>query len=277
MGFGKAKRDRETFGYTVSMTISQSVILGVVQGLTEFLPISSTAHLMLAQSAMGLPTDLQGFDILLHTGTLLALVLCYPRAWWNMAKSPFNGDKSSQKLLALLIIATIPAAICGVLFADAVERSMGSVRSLGWQLLINAAVLLIAERSLQSRHTSAMYLPDALMIGIAQALALIPGISRSAITIAAGRSRGISRSDALDFSFLMATPIIAGASLFAAMDIASGDTAIPTWSVMLPGMAGACISSIAAIVFLRRLVASRSLAWFAIYLVPVGLLLCIQV
>jgi undecaprenyl-diphosphatase len=259
------------------MTIIQSIILGVVQGLTEFIPISSTAHLMLAQSAMGLPTDLQGFDILLHAGTLLALVLCYPKAWWNMAKSPFTGDRSSQRMLLLLIIATIPAAVCGVLFADAVERSMGSVRSLGWQLLVNAAVLLVAECFLQSRHSREMRVPDALYIGIAQAFALIPGISRSAITIAAGRTRGIARSDALDFSFLMATPVIAGASLFAAADIAQGNAVIPAMSITLAGIVGACISSIAAIRFLRRFVASRSLAWFAVYLIPVGLLLCIQV
>ncbi len=259
------------------MTITQSAILGVVQGFTEFLPISSTAHLMLAQSAMGLPTDLQGFDILLHTGTLLALILCYPNVWWNMAKSPFTGDRPSQRMLLLLIIATIPAAVCGVLFADAVEKSMGSIQSLGWQLLVNAAVLLIAERCLQSRHRKEMRVPDAIIIGIAQALALIPGISRSAITIAAGRTRGIVRGDALDFSFLMATPIIAGASLFAAADIVGGNTILPAMSVTLAGIVGACISSIAAIYFLRRFVASCSLAWFAVYLVPVGLLLCIRV
>ena len=259
------------------MTISQSVILGVVQGFTEFIPISSTAHLMLAQSAMGLPTDIQGFDILLHAGTLLALVLCYPKAWWNMAKSPFTGDKPAQHMLLLLIIATIPAAVCGALFADAVERSMGSIRSLGWQLLVNAALLIAAERYLQSRHRNEMRVPDALIIGVAQVLALIPGISRSAITIAAGRMRGIVRGDALDFSFFMATPIIAGASLFAAADIFTGHTQIPLWSVTVAGMVSACVSGIAAIYFLRRFVASCSLAWFAVYLIPVGLLLCFRV
>ncbi len=276
-GFGKEKRVAGEFRYTARMTISQSIILGVIQGFTEFIPISSTAHLMLAQSAMGLPTDLQGFDILLHAGTLLALVLCYPQAWWNMAKSPFTGDKTAQRMLLLIIIATIPAAVCGALFADAVEQSMGSIRSLGWQLLINAALLIAAERFLQSRHRKEMRITDALIVGIAQVFALIPGISRSAITIAAGRMRGIVRGDALDFSFLMAAPIIAGASLFATADIVAGHTVIPALSVTVAGVASACVSGIAAIYFLRRFVASCSLAWFAVYLVPVGLLLCFRV
>jgi undecaprenyl-diphosphatase len=257
------------------VTLTQSFLLGIVQGLTEFLPVSSTAHLMLAQVSMGLPSDLQGFDILLHAGTLIALVLCYPGAWWAMIRSPFTGDKASQNMLTLLVLATIPGAVAGVLFADAVERSMGSIRALGWQLLFNAALLIIAERCSERRSRDTANIGDALGIGIAQAIALVPGISRSAITIAAGRARGLRRRDALDFSFLMATPIIAGATLFAAAHIVAGDISVPPAHITIAGIVSACISSIAAILFLRAFVVSRSLAWFALYLVPIGLLLCV--
>lgn len=257
------------------MTIFQSVILGFVQGSTEFLPISSTGHLMLVQAWMHLsPEHLAGFDIMLHAGTLAALVLCYPRDWYRILRSPFVGDRQYQRLLLLLIIATIPGALIGALFADVIQTAMGSMRWLGVEFLVNAALLVIAERFRATRTRSDVRIVDAVLLGCAQALALSPALSRSALTISAGRMLGLSRSDALNISFLMATPIIAGASLFTAFDILSGSVAIPPLSITIPGILTALVSSVAAILFLRHFVARHSLLWFALYLVIIGLLLC---
>lgn len=257
------------------MTLLQSIILGLLQGFTEFLPISSSGHLLLVESVMRLPvTRLQNFDVLLHAGTLCALILCYPADWWRMARAPFTGDRSGQKLLLLLIIATVPGAVAGYFLADLIETSLRSTRSVGLEFIANGLILIAAERFVQTRSREALKTADAVIIGLAQALALSPGLSRSALTIAAGRVRKLQRPDALNFSFLMATPIIAGATLFAAADIASGDVLLPSLPVIIAGITSALCASVAAILFLRRFVAKKSLALFAWYLIPMGLLLC---
>lgn len=257
------------------MTILQSIILGLLQGFTEFLPISSSGHLLLAESAMGLPLNhLQDFDVLLHAGTLCALILCYSSDWWRMARAPFTGDKQGQKLLFLLILATIPGAVAGFFLADIIENTLRSTRSVGLEFIADGLILIAAERFVQSRSRDTLKMRDAVIIGCAQALALSPGLSRSALTIAAGRMRKLQRPDALNFSFLMATPIIAGATLFAATDIASGDTLLPSFPVIIAGIISALLASVIAILFLRRFVAKKSLALFAWYLIPMGLLLC---
>ncbi|OGJ64651.1 hypothetical protein A3C37_00230 [Candidatus Peribacteria bacterium RIFCSPHIGHO2_02_FULL_53_20] len=259
------------------MTILQSIILGLLQGFTEFLPISSSGHLLLAESAMGLPLDrLQDFDVLLHAGTLFALIICYSSDWWRMARSPFNGDRQGQKLLFLLTLATIPGVIAGFFLAEIIGSSLRSVSSVGFEFIANGLILIAAERFAQARTRDALNIGDAVIIGCAQALALSPGLSRSALTIAAGRMLKLQRPDALDFSFLMATPIIAGATLFAAADIASGDVLLPSLPVIVVGITSALLASVVAILFLRRFVAKKSLALFAWYLIPMGLLLCVR-
>lgn len=258
------------------MTLLQSIVLGIVQGLTEFLPVSSSGHLLLAESWMGLPQDrLQDFDVLLHGGTLLALILCYAREWWKMALSPFRGDRTSQRLLLLLVLATIPGVIAGYFLADLIERSLRTTSSIGWEFIINGIILIAAERFTQARAKDALRISDALLIGCAQALALSPGLSRSALTIAAGRALKLRRRDALDFSFLMATPIIAGAMVFAATNIAQGGVLLPSLPVIVAGITSAVCASVVAILFLRQFVAKKSLALFAWYLIPMGLLLCL--
>lgn len=257
------------------MTIGQSILLGLLQGLTEFLPVSSSGHLLLAESVMRLSVDrLQNFDVLLHTGTLCALLLCYPSDWWRMAHAPFTGDKQGQKLLLLLVLATIPGVVAGFFLADVITHSLRTTRIVGFEFIANGLILIIAERFVQTRARDALKIGDAMVIGCAQALALSPGLSRSALTIAAGRMRKLHRPDALNFSFLMAVPIIAGASLFNMIDIIQGDVALPSFEIIIAGITSALLSSIAAIFFLRRFVARCSLAWFAVYLVPMGLLLC---
>jgi undecaprenyl-diphosphatase len=260
------------------VTVTHALLLGIIQGFTEFVPISSSGHLLLAETWMALPAaSLQGFDIFLHGGTLVALLLCYPRVWWNIFTSPFSGDRRARYLLFLLLIATVPGAVAGALFGDMIEESLRSPRITGVEFLINAGILLLAERMPQERLQNSMRWVHALMIGIAQAFALSPGLSRSALTVSAARALRFDRRDALDFSFLMAVPIIAGATAFTAADVLRGTVVVPSLAVTIVGVATACVSSVVAILWLRQFVARRSLAWFACYLIPVGLLLCIRV
>ncbi|MEK7562955.1 MAG: undecaprenyl-diphosphate phosphatase [Patescibacteria group bacterium] len=257
------------------MTLAQSIILGIVQGLTEFLPVSSSGHLLLLEHWMGLPQDqLQDFDVLLHGGTLVALILCYPKEWWRMARAPFTGDRPNIRLLLLLVLATIPGAVAGYFLADIIEGSLRTTGSVGYEFIVNGIILILAERFAQTRSREDTRVVDALLIGCAQALALSPGLSRSALTIAAGRALNFRRRDALDFSFLMATPIIAGATIFAATDIAQGGVLLPSLPVIVAGITSALCASVVAILFLRAFVAKKSLALFAWYLIPMGLLLC---
>lgn len=258
------------------MTLLQSIALGFVQGLTEFFPVSSSGHLLLAESWMQLPLErLQDFDVLLHAGTLSALILCYHREWWRMVTWPLRQDHDARHLLRLLIVATVPGVIAGYLLADFIESNLRSVRSVGFEFILNGIILVVAERFAQWRFKQHLKLHDAFFIGCAQALALSPGLSRSALTIAAGRMAHLERRDALDFSFLMATPIIAGATAFALGDIVRASVMLPPMPVLLAGIISALCASVIAILFLRRFVAKNSLALFAWYLIPVGLLLCI--
>lgn len=210
---------------------------------------------------------------MLHGGTLAALILCYPRQWLRIVLSPFTREKAALKMLLLIVIATIPGAVAGVLLADFIESSLRSPRIVGIEFLINAVILLIAERAAQRRGKETMRVKDAALIGVAQAFALSPGLSRSTVTISAARALGFNRIDALDFSFIIAVPIIAGATLFACIDVFLGTTTLPALPVTALGVLASFLASIAAIVFLRGFVARHSLAWFALYLVPLGLLL----
>ncbi len=258
------------------MDIIQAILLGILQGLTEFLPVSSSGHLVLAETFFNInidPRALQGFDILLHAGTALALLLCYFKTWKKILISPFSGDKSNRKLLNLLIIATIPGALAGFFFNDAIAETFRSVPLVAIALFLTAVALIIANKANGKMGMKAMGIRHALVMGIAQACALVPGISRSGLTISAGQLTGIQRKEALDFSFLMALPIIAGATVMTMMNILSGSVSIPSVSIASIGFFSSFIASMFAIICLRRFVAQHSLAWFALYLIPVSLFL----
>ena len=203
------------------MTFFQALILGIVQGLTEFLPVSSSGHLALLEGYWNIPLNaksLQDFDVILHAGTLLALLLIYFHTWKNLLGSFANSGHKYRPLLIALIIATIPAVIAGVLVQDLIADVFRGPNTIGFFFIVTGIVLIIGERF--SIKQEAIQLPRqrALFIGCAQAFALIPGISRSGITISAGRAAGLSRKEALDFSFLRAVPVIAGATALTFMD-----------------------------------------------------------
>lgn len=269
------------------MTVLQAFILGIVQGVTEFLPISSDGHLLVMEHVFGLqlpPEELLIFNILLHGGTLLALVAIYGHSWWKILLASSRKDQGQIRLLLSLIVASIPAVIVGLLFEDKIggEWTTISIASAGF--IVTALSLLAGEwGSDKPKHPLAFFsrknpgdhtsLLGALFIGVAQAAALLPGVSRSGLTISAGRITGLSRRAALDFSFLMAVPVIAGATLLALKNALTGSIPIPPLTVTLTGISTSFLTSVFAIVFLRRFVIRHSLVWFVPYLVALAFLI----
>lgn len=258
------------------MTAAHAFILGILQGFTELLPISSSGHLALAERYFDvhIPQGLLGFDILLHAGSLLALLLFYAKTWWRILRSPFVRDRAGVRTLLLLLLVTVPAGIAGVFFGDALDAFRSPV-ALGTGFLLSAVALLLAERMPGERSFPSLGMGESLLIGIAQAVALLPSVSRSGMTIAAGRALRLSRHDAVDFGFLMAVPAIAGATLFAGIGLANGSMALPPLPVSAAGMLASFGASLLAIFLLRAFVRRFSTAWFALYLVPLAIMLLV--
>jgi len=260
------------------MQAYHALLLGVLQGLTEFLPISSSGHLALVEMFLRLPLrerDLTGFDILLHAGTAAALLLCYGGQWRRLIWSPFNGDEAHRRLLVLLVIATLPGAFAGLLFEDWLTEHTRSVMALAIGFGVSGLVLIAAHFTHGQRTVRSVLLWQALLTGVAQACALPASFSRSGLTASAGQFVGLTRTAALDFSFLMAFPIIVGASLKTFADVMAGTVLLPVLPVAVVGFLASFGASILAILFLRQFVARRSLAWFAVYLLPLSVFLLV--
>ena len=198
----------------------QALVLGIVQGLTEFLPVSSSGHLILVPALLGWKDpfiDSLTFSVMLHMGTLVALLVYFWRDWLRLVPAGLAairdrslGADPDRRLAWLVVTTMIPAVIVGVLLNDFIERNVRLPGLVALLLVVGAAILWLADRvGRQDRRIADLSFPAALGIGAAQALALFPGISRSGISISAGRLLGLSRPDAARFSFLMATPIIA--------------------------------------------------------------------
>ena len=249
--------------------------MGIVQGLTEFLPVSSSGHLILVPYLLGIRdpfiTSL-GFSVILHTGTLVALLL-YFRADWLRIVPAFLGavrDRSLagdpvRRLALLLAIATIPALVLGYLLRDLedVIREPGLVAVM---LVVGGGILWLAERSgRREREALDLSQRQALAIGAAQAIALIPGISRSGISISAGLFAGLRRDEAARFSFLMATPITAAAAAYEVLKIARGESVAVSVAPMAAGLVTSFVFGVLAITVLLRFLRTRSTDVFVIY------------
>jgi undecaprenyl-diphosphatase len=202
------------------MPLAHVVILAIVQGLTEFLPVSSTAHLYLTSWLLGWKAESLDFDISLHIGTLLAVVIYFLPDWIQIIGQGFGMHigtdedlKLNRMILWLLVIGTIPAAIAGALLDKYAETNWRNPMLMGAMLVAVGILMWLADRgSRHLRHLAGLNIADALSVGIAQAFAVIPGVSRSGSTISAGLARGLTREAAARFSFLLSTPIIAGAA-----------------------------------------------------------------
>lgn len=242
-----------------------AALLGLIQGLTEFLPVSSTAHLVAAEKIFRLDPDRFGlaFDVAVHLGTALAVLLYFATTWIGLARDVLAGR---WRMPLLIAAGTVPAAIIGSLFQSLVERELRDIRFVAAALVVGSAVFWLAERlATHRRPMERIGWRDAVLMGTAQAIALIPGVSRSGITISAGLLAGIARGDATRFSFLLATPIIAGAGAKTLLDArrVSGLFAQP--EIAIVGFVVSFLAGLAAVAFMVRFLRTNSLNWFIPY------------
>jgi len=258
------------------MTITQALVLGVLQGLSEFLPVSSSAHLALAPWLFRWPDPGLAFDVALHFGTLVA-VLWYFRAQWVslvVAASRLlrgrRAETEEQRRVLFLIVATIPGAIAGLALENYAETLFRDPRLIAVALIVMGLVLWAVDRAAaQDRPLATMRWADALTIGLAQMFAIIPGVSRSGSTITAGRALRFTREGAAVFSFLMSMPIIAAASVLKLPNVLRTEGLS---TALVVGIVASAVSGWLAIGVLLRFVVRRSFGVFAIYRLVVGLL-----
>jgi undecaprenyl-diphosphatase len=251
------------------VTIFQALVLGLVQGLTELLPVSSSAHLALTPYLLGWEDHGLSFDVALHFGTLLALSWYFRAEWLDMMRSAVHIARTRRvesvhdRRLVFLVVATIPAGVGGLLLNDLAKTTFRSPYVIGTTLVVLGLLLWAADRwSVRSRHIEEITLRDAIIVGCAQVLALVPGVSRSGSTITAGRLLKLDRPSAARFSFLMSMPITAAAVIFEA----PGALRTEGFSApLLVGVAAAAVSSWLAITVLLRYVSKHSFGVFALY------------
>ena len=255
----------------------QALIMGLVQGLTEFIPVSSSGHLILVPWAMGWKDPFinsLAFDVMLHMGTLLALILYFWRDWLTLIPAGLASirdrslrDDPDRKMAWLLVVATIPAVLVGPLLTDTIESWVREPARVAAMLCVGAAILWLADRwGSKVREMEEMTFGGALGIGIAQVVALVPGISRSGVSIAAGLFEGLSREAAARFSFLMATPVVAGAGLWEARKLLTGEAGEnPEMRLVLIGFVAAATSGVLAIHFMLEFLRRRPVTLFVVY------------
>ena len=269
------------------MTVFQAILLGIIQGLTEFLPISSSGHLVLAQKILGISVPTLFFDIVLHCGTLLAVVIALRTDVWNLIRRPF------QRITALLVLATAVTAGIAFAFKDRIEEAFVSGEWLGPAFLITALALFVSDyisrRPGRKRNDAEIDAIDAVFIGLLQGIAIVPGISRSGFTLSGALSRRLERDLAARFSFLLAIPAILGALLLQIRelykyqhfqsvnpDATVGFLAGISPITLIAGTLTAAIVGFGAVTFMLKMIRKRSLAGFGIYTALLGLLVLLD-
>lgn len=265
------------------MTLFQAILLGIVQGLTEFLPISSSAHLVIVPFLLGwqIPTEqVFPFDVLVQLGTLVAVIVYFWSDVWGIVsaftlgllrRKPFAEPQA--RLGWFLILATLPAIVFGVLIKDQVEAAFNSVSLTAGFLILTAVFLMLAEfygRRVKSL-TSLTWL-DALIIGFFQATSIFPGVSRSGATITGGMLRQLDRFAAARFSFLMSIPVMLGAGLFELKDLLEQPTWTSFWPLIAAGFVSAAVVGYLSIRWMLGFVTRHSLRSFAVYCCAIGIL-----
>lgn len=245
----------------------KAVLLGLVQGVTEFLPVSSSGHLVLVQSLMGVTKDAMTFDIFLHFGTLISIFIVF----WSDLKEMILFKPSHRHLNWMILMGIIPTAIIGLALKDFFERVFHSILIVGGMLLITGGILWLSEHlAKRSKDLEQMRPMDAVIIGFIQGLAIIPGISRSGSTIVGGLFRGFKRDQAARFSFLLAIPVVLGATLLEVKDLMRDGGGEIQVIPLAAGTLAAIISGYFAIRFLLRMLQEHSLKPFAYYCWFVG-------
>lgn len=261
--------------------ILKAIFLGIIQGITEFLPVSSSGHLVIFERIFGLDASALGaFDIFLHFGTLLALILYFQKEIIQMIKELFvwRGDKWSERLIAKLFIASIPAGIVGIIFKDWIEANIRQTMAVGILLIATGILFLIAERFPKKKDKDKVGWGNVLAMGFIQVIGLLPGVSRSGSVIAGGLFTKLKRAEAARFAFLMALPAILGATIFQILDWGEYSSIYPLsefWQFYLAGFLTALISSWWAIKFILKIFNKYKLSVFSIYLFAIGILIII--
>lgn len=262
------------------MNILWSIFLGAVQGITEILPISSTAHLILFPWFFEMPSGGLSFDVALHFGSLIAVIFAFYKDWLRLIKSfmsllrnklkPTNHD---EKMIYYLILASIPAALAGLFFEQTIENILRSPLVIVFTLIGFGALLLLAEKSgQQKKGFEGLTLPDTLTVGLAQMIALIPGTSRSGVTITAGLFRGLKKDEAAKFSFMLSAPAILGAVIVKLPDISGSMlTSLSFWG----GLVSSFIFGLLAIKFILKFVQRHSYRPFVYYRFALAVLIII--
>ena len=257
------------------MTVFQAIVLGLVQGLAEFLPISSSAHLALTPYFLGWEDPGLAFDVALHLGTLMALAWYFRADWIALTQSAWRivryrrVDGINERRVLFLVVATIPGAIAGLLVNDLAETTFRSPALIACTLIIMGVLLWAADRfAPRARAESEIRWRDAILIGCAQMFALIPGVSRSGSTMTAGRALGLERVAAARFSFLMSMPITLAAVILKTPEaLAQQGLSV----ALVAGILAAGLSSWLAIAVLLRFISRNSFGVFAVYRVLLGL------
>jgi undecaprenyl-diphosphatase len=260
-----------------------AVVLGVVEGLTEFLPVSSTGHLTIASKLLGLDIDdpaVTGYTAVIQMGAIAAVIVYFARDIWNiirawtlgLVRSEYRGQLD-HRMGWYVIVATIPVGVAGFLGQDLITGALRSLWVVAVALIAWSLVLYVAERvGRQDRPERDLNMTDAVAIGVAQAVALIPGISRSGATISAGLFRGLDRVTATKLSFFMSIPALLAAGVYELKDAFSGDIGVGEAVV---GVVVAFLVAYASIAWLLRFVAHHTVAWFVPYRVALGVLLLV--
>ncbi|MDR1430468.1 MAG: undecaprenyl-diphosphate phosphatase [Spirochaetaceae bacterium] len=258
------------------MDIFEAVVLGAVQGLTEFLPVSSSGHLVLFQKIIGVDEPTLLFDTLLHCGTLAAIFLVLRRDIWALLRNPL------QPLSLYLIIGTVPAVIAGLFLKDFIEQAFAGGAFLGYAFIFTSAALFGAEYLSalpgRERRSGDISWFDALVIGVLQAVAIMPAVSRSGLTLSGALARRLERGLAARFSFLLAIPAILGALVLQIHDLAAGEGGAPSIGT-LPVIAGTLTAALVGIVsvsLMLKLVREHSLKGFGIYTAVLGVLVLVD-
>lgn len=279
------------------MPIYQAIVLAIIQGLAEFIPVSSSGHLIIVRRLLGWnelsPANELTFDVALHFGTLLSLLFYFRRTWFQIVRAALGGkvvrfsesggsdlnltpaeQREERLLLWFLAVATIPGAIAGKLLEHSAEDYFREhIFLIAGALILVALLMWWSERvSSQRKSLTQISLADSLIVGCAQATALIPGVSRSGSTITAGLFRGMTREAAVRFSFLLSTPIIAGAALLKAHELRKEGLPPEMHTPFLVGIIVSAIVGYGAIAWLIRYLQSNTLRLFVVYRIVVGII-----
>ena len=250
------------------MTIFEAIILGIIQGLTEFLPISSSGHLVIGQKMLGISVAGNVFEIVVHLGTLVSVLIVFWNDIWQLLTS--LKSVSTKKYILAITIGTLPAVLVGFILRDVITEAFESIGVVAITLMITG-IILFTTKFIKTKVRD-ISLGRGLLIGIAQAMAIVPGISRSGMTISLGMHLGIAPDKAAKFSFLLGIPAITGAGLLTGLDLLELSEPIFPWSVLFFGFFSSLIVGWISLKWLLGLIKLGKFHWFGIYCIIIGLI-----